>query len=385
MSAMLRLVDKGTVSLDTNVNRYLRSWKLPENEFTKQEPVTLRRLATHTAGTTLAGFPGHKVGLPLPTVPDLLDGKAPANTEPVRVDQLPGQGFRYSGGGTTIMGLVMTDATGTPLSALLQQQVLGPLGMAHSIYEMPLAEARAAAAARGHEKNAVVPGGWHVYPEAAGGLWTTPTDLATWAIAMGDALSGRSTTFLSQATASQIIASAVPGRSVQERIGLGLLLYGTGDTLNFVHNGQNEGFISEFKMYANRGQGVAIMINTGESGFTLVREIQYAIAAEFGWPDLGTAKVTTVAVDAAALDRLTGTYVIDIKSGRHLPRVVREGTRLFFEGWGLSAREELYPQSPTTFIGAAAGTKFTFTRDAAGRDLITMGEGPRAVTGFKQQ
>ena len=57
-SAMLRLVDKGTLQLDTNVNRYLTSWKLPENEFTKMEPVTLRRLANHTGGDDCWRFPG---------------------------------------------------------------------------------------------------------------------------------------------------------------------------------------------------------------------------------------------------------------------------------------------------------------------------------------
>jgi CubicO group peptidase (beta-lactamase class C family) len=284
-SAMLRLVDKGTLSLDTNVNRYLMSWKLPENEFTKKEPVTLRRLATHTGGTTVAGFRGYKVGMRRPTVPELLDGKAPANNEPVRVDTLPGQRFRYSGGGYTIMQQLLIDVTGTPFPTLLQQQVFGPLGMAHSTFEQPLPEARAADAARGHEKNVVVPYGWHVYPElAAAGLWTTPTDLATWAIAMADALAGRSTKFLSQATASQIIASA------RENVGLGLFLSGTGDGLCFSHNGQNEGFLNEFKMFVNTGQGAAIMINTGEAGYGLIKEIQNAIAAEYGWPVAGPAK-----------------------------------------------------------------------------------------------
>lgn len=384
VSAMLRLVDKGTLSLDTNVNDYLKSWKLPENDFTKQAPVTLRRLASHTGATTVHGFPGYEVGAPRPTVPELLDGKAPANNQPVRVDALPGKNFRYSGGGFTILQQLLVDVSGTPFPTLLQQQVLGPLGMAHSTFEQPLSEARAAAGARGHQKGVVVPGGWHVYPElAAAGLWTTPTDLATWAIAVADAMSGRSTKFLSPATASQIIASAV-GKG--PRPGLGLFFLGSGDSLNFSHSGQNEGFINEFKMYAKTGQGAAIMINTGESGFGLIREIQYAIAAEFGWPESGTTKITVVAVDPAALDRLTGTYLFTIgpQKKQLVPRVVREGTRLFFEGWG-PVRQELYPQSPTTFIGAG-GTRFTFTRDAAGRDVIAiaMGERKGALTGLKQ-
>ena len=257
------------------------------------------------------------------------------------------------------MQQLLIDVTGTPFPTLLQQQVFEPLGMMHSTFEQPLPDALAAHAARGHEKTGAVAGGWHVYPElAAAGLWTTPTDLATWAIAMADAMTGRSTKFLSAATASQILGSAVPGRSAQERVGLGLFLSGSGDNLNFSHGGQNEGFVNEFKMFANTGQGVSVMVNSGESSVWLIREIEFAVAAEFGWSEIGTTKITVVAVDADALDRLTGTYVLDNKSGRYFPRVVRKGPRLFLE-WG-PAGQELYPQSPTTFIGAQ-GTRVSFT------------------------
>lgn len=381
VSAMLRLVDKGTLSLDTNVNTYLTSWKLPENDFTRQQPVTLRRLATHTGGTTVSGFPGYKVGVPRPTVPELLDGKAPANTPPVRVDTLPGQAFRYSGGGTTIIQQVLTDVTGTPFPALLQQQVLGPLGMAHSSFDQPLTAARAAAAAHGHVKGAIVPGGWHVYPElAAAGLWTTPTDLAAWATGMADALGGRSTTFLSQPTAAQILGSAVPGRSAQERVGLGLFFNGSEDLLSFNHGGEDEGFVSNVKMYPKTGQGVVIMVNAA-SGVGLFQEIELAIQAEFGWPEVGTTRITAVAVEPAVLDRLTGTYVLYNLAGRHYPRVVREGTRLYYE-FG-DVRKEMYPQSPTTFIGTD-GSRFSFARDDGGRYVVILGTGASAVAAVKQ-
>jgi hypothetical protein len=137
-------------------------------------------------------------------------------------------------------------------------------------------------------------------------------------------------------------------------------------------------------LYPNRGQGYVVTINAGEASFNLVREIQYAIAGEFGWPETGRTKITTVAVDPAALELVTGTYVFDYAGGqRHMePRVVREGTRLFFEGW-LPAREQLHPQSPTTFIGEN-GTRLTYGVDSSGRGVLTMGEGPRALKGFKK-
>ena len=382
VSAMLRLVQAGTLSLDVNVNHYLTSWKLPENEFTAQASVTLRTLAPHTGGTTVSGFPGYTVGEPRPTVPDLLDGKAPANTAAVRVDTVPGKAFRYSGGGTTIMQQLMVDVTHTPVPALLKAQVFDRLGMTRSTFEQPLPAALAADAARAHEKAIVVPGGWHVYPElAAAGLWTTPTDLATWMLAMGDAMAGRSTVFLNKETATQVTGSAVPGRSPAERIGLGLFLTGTGDSFNITHGGQNQGFVSQFKLYPRTGKGAVIMVNIGEAGARLMREIELAIAEEFGWPDGGTVKITTVPVDPDALKRLAGTYVLYNLAGRHFPKVVFEGSRLFYE-FG-AARTELHAQSPTTFIGAD-GTRFSFARDANGRDVLIIGTGAGAISALKQ-
>lgn len=382
VSAMLRLVQAGTLSLDTNVNQYLTSWKLPENEFTAQAPVTLRTLANHTGGTTVSGFPGCQVGVPRPTVPELLDGKAPANTAAVRVDTVPGKSFRYSGGGTTIMQQLIEDATRTSFPSVLKEQVFERLGMTRSVFEQPLSAAHAVDAARAHVNTGVVPGGWHVYPElAAAGLWTTPTDLATWMIAMRDAITGRSSAFLAEKTASQVIGSAVPGRSASERIGLGLFLTGSGDTYNFNHGGETEGFVSQLKLFPATGKGAVIMLNVGESGVRLMREIELAIAEEFGWPDGGTIKITTVPVDPEALKRLAGTYVLYNFAGRHFPKVVSDGSRLFYE-FG-AARTELYAQSPTTFIGSD-GTRFSFARDANGRDVLIIGTGASAIAALKQ-
>ena len=68
-------------------------------------------------------------------------------------------------------------------------------------------------------------------------------------------------------------------------------------------------------------------------------------------------------------------------AGRHFPKVVVEGSRLFYE-FG-SARNELHAQSPTTFIGAD-GTRFSFARDANGRDILIIGTGASAIAALKQ-
>ena len=152
-TAMLRLVERGTLNLDTNVNRYLKSWKVPDNKFTATEKVTLRRIVSHTAGLTVHGFPGYATTDPIPTVVQVLDGVKPANTDPVRVDTTPGAIERYSGGGTTIMQQLLVDVTGKPFPALMQELVLGPAGMTSSTYEQPIPAARAPEAAHAHTQD----------------------------------------------------------------------------------------------------------------------------------------------------------------------------------------------------------------------------------------
>ena len=107
----LVLVEDGKLSLDGDVNKFLKSWKVPANEYTAKAPVTLEGLLSHTAGLTVHGFPGYGAGATVPAVNQILDGAAPANTAAVRVTLAPGSQFRYSGGGYTIAQLAMTDVT----------------------------------------------------------------------------------------------------------------------------------------------------------------------------------------------------------------------------------------------------------------------------------
>src|ERR1044072_1043854 len=110
LSAMLalQLVEKGKLDLDSDVNERLVSWKVPDNEFTKEQKVTLRRLLSHTAGVTVQGFLGYPSGEAMPSLRQILDGEKPANSAAIRVDMKPGSSFRYSGGGYVILQQLLT-------------------------------------------------------------------------------------------------------------------------------------------------------------------------------------------------------------------------------------------------------------------------------------
>ena len=206
-AGMLALVQEGKLSLDEDVNVKLKSWKVPENEFTKDQKVTLRRLASHSAGLTVHGFPGYDVDDKIPTLVQIFDGEKPANTAAIRVDFVPGSDERYSGGGITIEQQLMIDVSGKPFPELMKETVLDKIGMNDSSYEQPLPPARAAFTAGGtYGDGKLVHGKWHVYPEmAAAGLWTTPTDLAKFAIEIALSKQGKSNKVLTQKTAEEML------------------------------------------------------------------------------------------------------------------------------------------------------------------------------------
>ena len=106
----------------------MTSWKVPANEHTAAAPVTLRRLLTHSAGTTVHGFRGYASDARVPTLVQILDGIKPANSAPVRVDVPVGSKWRYSGGGISIAQLVVEEVTKTPFAEAVRELVLEPLG-----------------------------------------------------------------------------------------------------------------------------------------------------------------------------------------------------------------------------------------------------------------
>jgi CubicO group peptidase (beta-lactamase class C family) len=359
----LRLVERGTLDLDADVNRYLASWKVPENRFTAREPVTLRRILSHSAGLTVHGFPGYRAGDPLPTVAQVLDGIEPANTAAVRVDTLPGAVGRYSGGGTTVQQLLLTEVTGRPFPELMRDLVLAPAGMTRSTYEQPLPPPREGEAAHAHDRDGrPIPGRWHAYPEmAAAGLWTTPSDLLRWALAIDAARRGEPGAILSPAMAAQMLTEQKGG------FGLGPRVQGSGPAFRFGHGGSNAGFRAQVVFFPETGQGAAVMTN-GAGGGALIEEVLRTLAAEHRWPALAPERVTPVSLDEAALQGLVGEYSVHFGGPQEVrARIRRESGRLFLEAPPAIAREELVPVSPDRWISVDSGVRVVAERDASGR------------------
>lgn len=270
----LQLVEAGIFELDRDVNEYLHSWQLPENEFTEREKVTLRRILNHTAGLTVWGFPGYDIGDDLPSVVDVLDGRG--NTDPVRVYREPGEGWQYSGGGYTIMQLMISDQESSrSFSETMRENVLTPLGMVSSTFENPLPEQYWRIAATGYRSNGdEVEGKWPIYPEmAAAGLWTTPSQLVGYAIEMQAILEQKSDGLLRYDTVRQMLDAAPDTHGLGPRI----------KEYTFGHGGADEGFRAHLVVWKEEPHALVIMANS-DNGMSIIDELIMAIAREYDLP-----------------------------------------------------------------------------------------------------
>jgi len=275
--AALRMIDRGYLQLDEDVNLKLRSWKVPKNPFFKEHSITLRMLLSHSAGLSMHGVPEFSEGTTIPTLVEILDGKSPMSRDSVRVVIEPGTAYRYSGGGYIVLQILMTDVSGRSFDDLALEYVLKPEGMHSSTFSQPLPENLHARAAVGHLASGKrIAGRWHTLPEqATGGLWTTPSDLARFAIGLWKSYHGKSSVLLPQKLAQEMLTRRIGD------FGLGLYLPSAGAP-RFSHGGANGGYRCHFVLSISSGDGLVVMTN-GDAGEKVLDELLSAIGRAYGW------------------------------------------------------------------------------------------------------
>ena len=302
--AALRLVEQGKIDLNTDVNSQLKSWQLPENEFTKEKKVTLKNLLNHSAGTTVHGFWGYSPDLPVPTLTQVLNGEEPANSAAIVVNKTPEESFRYSGGGYNVAQQLMIDATGQTFPEILKELVLEPLGMSKSTFDQPLKGDQLSLAATGYLPNGdMTKGKRHTYPEmAAAGLWTTSEDLAKFAINIQKTVKGDSIKALSKELTNLMLTPFV-----EDYVGIGIFVLEKGDQIYFQHGGWNEGFSSQLMANKNEGYGAVVMINSNHPDF--VDELIRSVAMTYDWANY-VSRYEALDVDDSAKSKIIGKYLV---------------------------------------------------------------------------
>ncbi len=358
--AALKLVDEGKIDLDENVNTYLKGWKIPDNEFTTTEKVTLRRLLTHTAGLTVHGFPGYNHEESIPSVIEVLDGQG--NTDSIRVDTEPGSIWRYSGGGYTIMQKLVEDVSGDDFAAYVQKEILTPLGMGRSTYVQPLPESfhtNASAAFDGQE-GVMAEGLWNNYPEkAAAGLWTTPSDLVKYCVDIQRAIKGGESQVLSTKMIERMLSKD------KNDWGLGPSLEHEKDSMTFGHGGKNRGFSNLMTAFVHKGEGAIVMTNT-DSGTRLMREIMAGISAHYGWDWFDQKVVEKIEVQAEQLKEFEGKFVLVFGDEEYPLELEAKEDHIEVFDIPENQHHKFFPVAESEFIFPDRGSKIKFNKNEEG-------------------
>lgn len=317
----MTLAYKNELNIDVDVNQLSQDWQLPYEDY--EELVTIRRILSHSAGLSVGGFTGYESEDNLPSILEIIEGKAPANSPAVRIIAQPNTKFIYSGGGYQVLQKILEDVTGKSFSKIMQENVFQPLNMTHSYYA-PLDSINKKNAAWGHTDD-YIPNYAPIHVEsAAGGLWTTPTDLGLLLIDLMKAYTNQNATILDSLTLKTMM------QPNYWDFGLGFKVLGTGKNFRFSHGGATKGWHSHFMAFPERGQAVVIMTN-GTNGWVLWTEIVRSVADALNWPVEKPRIVKPIELEESQIKEYTGTYEM---SGLEI-FIKSDSTLLSFEGAGL--------------------------------------------------
>ncbi|UAB77788.1 beta-lactamase family protein [Erythrobacter sp. SCSIO 43205] len=354
--AALALVQDGLLLLDEPVNVHLKRWKIPENEFTREVPVTLRHLLSHRAGTNVHGFRGYAAGDTIATLPQILNGSGPANTDAITVSQRPGTAYRYSGGGYTIIQLAIEDAIDQTFAQVVEGRLFHPSGMTRSNFDYPPNDPNIAIGHRGENARSMN-GALLNYPElAAAGLWTTPSEL----VRLGS-LVAKARAFGNFILQTGLARQLIPENA--ENPGLGFGLNDAGDGIAFVHSGHNPGYSARWINYADGRASVAILTNS-DNGGALIREMLSGLGHVYGWQQDAFEQREVARWDEAQLAEVAGEYFFDAEDDDPAVIVLRDGDALFIEG-AIIDRARLYPRSASQLF-VTQGLNLELERSASG-------------------
>ena len=302
---IMKLVESGKLSLSKDIRSYLKTWLFLDNEFSKGKTITLKNLLSHTAGLSVHGFIGYSIIDTIPTINQILDGKGPANNEPIIPIFPVGEHFEYSGGGSVVIRKILDDNISSNYDSLMQALVLKPLKMTNSTFAQPLKPQYKNYACAYDKNMRVLKGNYYIYPEqSAGGLWSTANDIAKFVLAIQNSLSGNKTAILNKNDAVEMLTP------VLENYSLGFGIDEKGGEKYFWHEGESYGFRSIYYGSFNTGKGVVILTNAyPDNSKPLVYEILHSVASVYQWKDFYTPLVKRlVNVPDTLLEKYEGDY-----------------------------------------------------------------------------
>ena len=368
--AALKMVENEQIKLEKPINDYLTSWKITENDYTKKTPITLRMLLSHSAGTSQSSYFGFTPDQPLPSVVEILNGSKISGTRPVVVNNEPNKEFRYSGGGSMIAQMALMDISKQSFSDLTQQLLFDKLGMKNSTFGQPIQSKFTKQSSWAYSSASWFKGMPYIYPQqAAAGLYSTPTDLAKFFIDIQKSYLGKGK-ILGQSITRLMLSPQqnVSDGSYKEQIGIGPFLIQRTDNKDpngvyFEFTGVNAGFLAFGIGSITNGNGVIIMLNSGDDVNGLGKEIRRSVAKVYNWTNILPKEIQPISLKNEVLDEFVGRYrmandeVLYLrKEKNYLVEKINEGNDIY-----------CFPISKDTIVFTDYNIKGFFVKDYEGK------------------
>lgn len=297
--AVLRLVEKGILDLDKDVNTYLKEWKIPENEFTINKKVTLRRLISHNAGIKNDLWSSYLPNENVPSLNQMLAGEKPSIDPATSLIFEPGTRTKYSNPGYSIIQKILMDVENKPFNDIISEQVFEPLEMNESSFLQPIPKKLMSNRAIGYTKN-LEPYTYKLFPyQAAGGIWTTPKDLSKFMIALLNDYHKGTNTLISQKMAQTVFT--------KETMRYVFSLWNWGKDVVFLHHGSNQGFNCMLYGSIEKNQGLVVMTNS-DNAFGFFDYLQRAINFEYNWEYVKPEILTSTPFNISNIKKYLGEY-----------------------------------------------------------------------------
>jgi CubicO group peptidase (beta-lactamase class C family)/thioredoxin-related protein len=300
--AALRMYTAGAIDLDENIQNYLKRFIIPQGKQTDDNPVTFRNIFAHTSGLTAGGYQGYARDFEVPSDIEILKGATGVNSQPIEVLSKPNEILAYSGGGYTLAEVALQDIHNDTFSNLMKTWILDPVGMKHSEFTQPLIVKDSSKIAKGHTQSGkVLDGGWRNHPEqAAGGLWSTSTDLANFLIEIYKAYQGKNSVFST---------SAIKTILNQERDGhiYGFIVDRSNNGFAITHYGGNAGYRTGMTIDLTTGNGLVYLINS-DNGAALGNELLLSASKLYRWNHFNRIEVRKENIETTLLKTIVGNY-----------------------------------------------------------------------------
>lgn len=345
----LRLAEANALSLDENVNGYLKSWKVPENEFSKEGHVTIRNLLNHSAGIHPRGTGSYAINADIPSLGEILNGIPPASNEPVTVNKVPGESVRFAYASYVPLQQLMLDVEGENFPEIMHEYVLEPLEMNNSTYNQTLTPAQLEKTATGYlQDGSMVKGRRHIYPVmASNGLWTTAGDYAK---------------FITHVLQSRNLAALmgtpydVHNDGWSFTLGLGFQLLNREGDIYFRHHGWNRGFYAEIAAHRDKGYGVVVLTNSTFPEFNA--EVMRAVAMAYDWSNYVPVH-QKLEIEQALVEEVEGRY----QSDTEIVKIYQKDNQLFYKNILSEEGTELIKVSDSLFVRRNSSEFIQFKKD----------------------